>query len=33
MRAVAGAQTGPPVFVDGRLIGGSEATPAWLAAR
>jgi glutaredoxin-like protein len=33
LRAMTGAQTVPQVFVNGRLIGDSEATAAWLAAR
>ncbi|MBW4577563.1 MAG: glutathione peroxidase [Aphanothece sp. CMT-3BRIN-NPC111] len=32
LRAVAGATTVPQVFVDGKLIGGSEALAAYLAA-
>ena len=31
LRAVAGASTVPQVFVNGELIGGSEAVEAWLA--
>lgn len=33
LRAITGAQTTPQVFVNGRLIGDSEATLEWLAAR
>lgn len=33
VRAIAGAATVPQVFVNGRLIGDSEATLKWLAAR
>ena len=33
VRALTGAQTVPQVFVNGRLIGDSEATERWLAAR
>jgi glutaredoxin-like protein len=33
LRAMTGAQTVPQVFVNGKLIGDSEATAAWLAAR
>jgi glutaredoxin-like protein len=33
LRAVTGAQTVPQVFVNGRLIGDSKATLAWLASR
>ena len=33
LRAIAGAQTVPQVFVNGRLLGDSEATLAWLASR
>jgi peroxiredoxin len=33
LRAIAGAQTVPQVFVNGRLVGDSEATLKWLASR
>jgi len=33
LRAITGAQTTPQVFVNGRLIGDSEATLKWLASR
>ncbi len=33
LRAMTGAQTVPQVFVNGKLIGDSEATAQWLAAR
>ena len=33
LRAMTGAQTLPQVFVNGRLIGDSEATLHWLAGR
>jgi glutaredoxin len=33
VRAITGAQTVPQVFVNGRLIGDSEATLRWLASR
>lgn len=33
LRAVAGAETVPQVFVDGTLIGGSEAVEEWLQGR
>jgi len=33
LRAIANAQTVPQVFVNGRLVGDSEATLKWLAAR
>ena len=33
LRAIANAQTVPQVFVNGRLVGDSEATLAWLATR
>ena len=33
LRAIAGAQTVPQVFVNGRLVGDSQATLAWLASR
>jgi peroxiredoxin len=33
LRAMTGAQTVPQVFVNGRLIGDSEATLRWLASR
>ena len=33
LRAITGAQTTPQVFVNGQLIGDSEATLKWLAAR
>jgi peroxiredoxin len=33
LRAIAGAQTVPQVFVNGRLIGDSEATLNWIASR
>jgi glutaredoxin-like protein len=33
LRAIAGARTVPQVFVNGRLIGDSEATLKWLAER
>lgn len=33
LRAVAGASTAPQVFVDGTLIGGSEALEGWLGQR
>ena len=33
VRAIAGAQTVPQVFVNGRLVGDSEATLKWLASR
>ena len=33
LRAVSNAATVPQVFVDGKLIGGSEAVLAWLAAK
>jgi peroxiredoxin/glutaredoxin len=33
LRAITGAQTTPQVFVNGKLIGDSEATLKWLASR
>ena len=33
VRAITGAQTLPQVFVNGRLVGDSQATLAWLASR
>ena len=33
LRAITGAQTTPQVFVNGRLVGDSEATLKWLASR
>ena len=33
VRAIAGAQTVPQVFVNGKLVGDSEATLKWIAAR
>ena len=33
LRAITGAQTVPQVFVNGRLLGDSEATLTWLASR
>ena len=33
LRAITGAQTTPQVFVNGKLVGDSEATLKWLASR